>query len=140
MIRLRLTHGLSHDNGYVSATQRNPVVTVEDEAAARYCVDSGFFEVIDNDGPCPGQKGVQEPPKEKSEANTSNAGNAATEAAAPGQGKSGGTDEALPFDELDVMSVAELKAYAEMTGVNIGKLTKKADIIAAIREAEAETK
>ena len=122
MIRLRLTHGLSHSNGIVSATWRNPIVTVEDEAAARFCVDSGFFEIIDNVIP-------KQPDSDSSEKPTTSP---TTEAV------SGKAEDKPEKDELDGMTVNELKAYAETVGIDLGKLTKKADIINAIRKAEAE--
>lgn len=134
MIRLRLTHGLSHSNRFVSATWRNPEVTVEDEAAARYCVDSGFFEIVGRDDDSePGQKGAKEPPEDSPGANTSNTENAPQEPAAPGQGDSGGEE-----DEMDGMTVNELRAYAANVGIDLGKAIKKSDIIAIIRKAEAE--
>ena len=39
-------------------------------------------------------------------------------------------------DELDDMTVDELKEYAEEAGVSLKGLTRKGDIINAIREAE----
>ena len=122
MIRLRLTHGLSHSNGYVSATWRNPIVTVEDEAVARYCVDSGFFEIIDNEIPKqPNGESTEEP-------TTPPTTNAMT----------GKAENEPEQDELDGMTVNELRAYAETVGIDLGRLTKKSEIINAIREAEAE--
>ena len=124
MIKLRLTHGLSHDNGYVRATRAKPFVTVEDEAVARFCVDSGFFVIVE-------EKAQQKPAP-----------------AAPAAGVQEETAKAAPVaeaapaaddsEELEAMSVAELKAYAETTGINLGRATRKADIIAAIREEEAK--
>lgn len=135
MIRLRLTHGLSHSNGYVSATWRNPEVTVDDEAAARYCVDSGFFEIIGRDGDDskPGQEGPKEPSDENPGGNTPDGEKPPQEPAAPGQGDSDGEG-----DELDSMTVNELKAYAETVGIDLGKAVRKPDIVAIIRKAEAE--
>lgn len=122
MIRLRLTHGLSHSNGFVSATSRNPIVTVEDEAAARFCVDSGFFEIVGD-----------EIPKQP-------AGDSADKPNDPpaDTGDTGANDEGADGDELDGMTVSQLRVYAETVGIDLGKLTKKADIIEAIRKAEAE--
>ena len=122
MIRLRLTHGLSHSNGFVSATSRNPIVTVEDEAAARFCVDSGFFEIVGD-----------EIPKQP-------AGDSADKPNDPpaDTGDTGADDEGADRDELDGMTVSQLRVYAETVGIDLGKLTKKADIIEAIRKAEAE--
>ena len=39
-------------------------------------------------------------------------------------------------DELDGMTVEELREYASEAGINLKGISKKADIIAAIREAE----
>ena len=122
MIRLRLTHGLSHSNGYVSATWRNPIVTVEDEAAARFCVDSGFFEIVGDEIP-------KQPAGER--ADKPNDPPADT-------GNDGEGDKDDDVDELDGMTVSQLRVYAETVGIDLGKLTKKADIIEAIRKAEAE--
>ncbi len=41
--------------------------------------------------------------------------------------------------ELKKMTVVALKAYAEKNDINLEEATKKADIIAAIEEAEAES-
>lgn len=45
------------------------------------------------------------------------------------------TDNVHVDDELDDMTVDELKEYAEEAGVDLKGVTKKADIIATIREA-----
>jgi len=127
LITLKLTHGLSHSNGYVSATQRNPFVEVEDEAIAQFCINSGYFARVDGKMPAdeatkaPAQ--TREAPQEKPVTQKPSA-----ESAAPAD------DE----DELESMTVAELKAYAETVGIDLGKLTKKPDIVNAIRKAEAE--
>ena len=42
-----------------------------------------------------------------------------------------------PADPLAAMKVDELKAYAAEKGIDLGDATKKADILAAIRAAEA---
>ena len=129
MITLKLTHGLSHDNGYVRATEKDPFVTVEDEAVAQFCVDSGFFEIV-KDSKAP------EKSNEPAKGNEIQTPDTLT--------PSGNEAEATPAspnnedDELAAMTVAELRSYAETTGVDLGKLVKKADIIAAIRKAEAE--
>ena len=129
MITLKLTHGLSHDNGYVHATKKHPYVEVEDEAIAQYCVDSGFFvRVNEKDAPA------------------APAASQASPTEAPDTPVDGGDGDvpAAPVDvnddteELEAMTVSELKAYAETCGIELGKLTKKADIINAIRKAEAE--
>lgn len=137
MIKLRLTHGLSHDNGYVRATKAKPFVTVEDEAVARFCVDSGFFEIVEekvqqklaNAAPAADvQEGGTKAPTSASEPEVSPRVAATRES-------EGAADDS---EELEAMSVAELKAYAETTGINLGRATRKADIIAIIREEEAK--
>ena len=130
MITLKLTHGLSHDNGYVRATEKHPFVTVEDEAIAQYCVDSGFFEIVK--GAAPHEE--TEAPAELTQET------AKPDSALDPQVPDAGVDHDFHEDdeELEAMTVAELRAYAETTGVDLGKLTKKADIINAIRKAEAE--
>ncbi len=121
MIRLRLTHGLSHSNGYVSATWKNPIVTVEDEAAARYCVDSGFFEIVGDEIPKqPAGDGTDKPNDPPADTGSNSEDDADTD-----------------VDEMDGMTVNQLKVYAETVGIDLGKATKKAEIIAIIREKEA---
>ena len=46
------------------------------------------------------------------------------------------TEDGHIEDELDDMTVDELKEYAEEAGVNLKGLTRKGDIVNAIREAE----
>lgn len=43
-----------------------------------------------------------------------------------------------PEDPLDEMTVAELKAFAESKGVDLGKAAKKEEILTIIRAAVAE--
>ena len=127
MITLKLTHGLSHSNGIVSATARNPFVTVDNEADAQFCIDSGFFERVEGDAPVAVQK---EAPAEKKDAAQETPANVKQST----ENATASDDE----DELEGMTVAELKAYAETVGIDLGKLTKKPDIMSAIRQAEAE--
>lgn len=130
MITLKLTHGMSHSNGFVSATQRNPYVEVEDEAVAKYCIDSGFFARVDGKAfskPAPAAPVAPAAPSNEQASNPANDGENAIPAA-----------PADDSDELESMTVNELKAYAETVGIDLGKLTKKPDIVAAIRKAEAE--
>ena len=128
MFTLKLTHGLSHDNGYVRATKNKPFVTVEDEAVARFCVDSGFFEVVNTKPQEPLTPYAEDTPPVEPATPTIPVGTPPTATGTP----------ADDDDELEAMTVAELKAYAETTGVDLGKAAKKADIIAIIREEEAK--
>lgn len=45
----------------------------------------------------------------------------------------GATQEQAEHEDLDAMSVKELKAYAEEHGIDLNGLTKKADILKAIK-------
>lgn len=45
----------------------------------------------------------------------------------------GATQEQAEHEDLDEMSVKELKAYAEEHGIDLNGLTKKADILKAIK-------
>lgn len=47
-------------------------------------------------------------------------------------------DAVAPADRLAGLKVDELKLYAEDHGIDLGEATKKADIVAAIEDAEAE--
>ena len=132
MIRLRLIKGISHTNAYVAASQKNPIVTVESEEAAAACVAGGFFEIVSVDD----RAGADKAQEESASLNAANIPvNMEAAEIAVDTIDVDGTDEG---DELDSMTVAELRAYADTTGVNLGKLTKKADIISAIRKAESE--
>ena len=131
MITLKLTHGLSHSNGIVSATARNPYVTVPDEEAARICIEGGYFERVDG-------------AEAERRAQPAAAVPAAAAEPAKDNGRTAGKEAEKPApveddeDELEAMTVPELKAYAETVGIDLGKLTRKVDIVAAIRKAEAE--
>ena len=127
MITLKLTHGLSHDNGYVCATQKHPYVTVEDEAIAKFCIDSGYFVRVDGNSAAPAAPAAPNDEQPTDPAPAVNGGENAAPAA-----------PADDTDELEAMTVSELKAYAETVGIELGKATKKADIIAIIREEEAK--
>ncbi len=128
MITLKLTHGLSHSNGIVSATARNPYVTVPDEEAARICTEGRYFARAD--GAAAAQR-AQPAAAASAEPAKDNGRTAGKEAEKPAPVED---DE----DELEAMTVPELKAYAETVGIDLGKLTRKVDIVAAIRKAEAE--
>lgn len=52
------------------------------------------------------------------------------------QAEQDGQPEGGETDPLEAMTVAELKAYAEENGIDIGKAAKKAAIIEAIKAAE----
>lgn len=118
MIKLKLIKGLSHENGYVRATQDSPLVEVETEEIAAYCVESGYFEKVNDQ---PKQQAAAQPEKPK-----------------PTDSSKGTkpTDVNHATDELNGMTAAELRAYAETVGIDLGKATKRADIIAVIRKAE----
>ena len=134
MIKLRLTHGMSHSNGIVSATMRKPYVTVETEEEAAACVAGGFFEIVH-----PGTQGAQERAEARPETRTPSPAEAVQEAAEHGRGAMDADPAPQQEDDgLDGMTLAELKAYAETVGIDLGKATRKADIIAVIRKEEGK--
>lgn len=133
MFHLRLTHGKSHFNGFVRATQAQPDIYIEDEAVAKHCIDSGFFALVEaehasencnnaDDGQDIADKENGSQPDFN--ADTSNGGES-------------GNDPEGDLAELNSMTVPELKAYAENTGIDLKGATKKSDIIAAIVAAES---
>lgn len=116
MYHIRLIKGMSY-SGAVTATRRHPDVFTENEAEYTSAMKSGYFEdltgVDEKAGPGkenPGEEDVKEPGKEN-----------------PGQ-----------EDAFSDMNVDELKAYAEANGISLAGAKKKADILSAIREAEAK--
>lgn len=119
MIHLRLTHGAGHSNGFVSVTKERPDAYVEDEAVAAFCVDSGFFEIVHDVS-----EKEQEPDKKTGSDDFVNVGTEQND------------DKSDESDDLKKMTVEELRAYAETTGVDLTGVTKKADIITTIKAAE----
>lgn len=116
MYHIRLIKGMSY-SGAVTATRRHPDVFTENEAEYTSAMKSGYFEDLtgadEKAGPGkenPGEEDVKEPDKEN-----------------PGE-----------EDTFSDMNVDELKAYAEANGISLAGAKKKAEILSAIREAEAK--
>lgn len=116
MYHIRLTKGMSY-SGAVTATRRHPDVFTENEAEYTSAMKSGYFEDLTGADEKaglgkenPGEEDVKEPGKEN-----------------PGE-----------EDVFSDMNVDELKAYAEANGISLAGAKKKADILSAIREAEAK--
>nr|DAH27257.1 MAG TPA: endoplasmic reticulum chaperone [Caudoviricetes sp.] len=116
MYHIRLIKGMSY-SGAVTATRRHPDVFTENEAEYTSAMKSGYFEDLtgadEKAGPGkenPGEEDVKEPGKEN-----------------PGE-----------EDTFSDMNVDELKAYAEANGISLAGAKKKAEILSAIREAEAK--
>ena len=116
MYHIRLIKGMSY-SGAVTATRRHPDVFTENEAEYTSAMKSGYFADLtgadEKAGPGkenPGEEDVKEPGKEN-----------------PGE-----------EDTFSDMNVDELKAYAEANGISLAGAKKKAEILSAIREAEAK--
>lgn len=116
MYHIRLIKGMSY-SGAVTATRRHPDVFTENEAEYTSAMKSGYFEDLtgaDEKGEPgkenTGEEDVKEPGKEN-----------------PGE-----------EDTFSDMNVDELKAYAEANGISLAGAKKKAEILSAIREAEAK--
>jgi hypothetical protein len=107
MFKIRLIKGRSY-NGVVTATNKNPIIEVADEAKAKKALASGYFELIEQPAP-------QTPPKTSGE-------------------QGGEADEAA----LGKMTEKELDAYAKANGISLSGINKKADKLAKILEAVAQ--
>lgn len=126
MIKLKLIMGLSHDNGYVKATRQNPYVEVETEEIAKLCVESGYFARVTDEA-------APSAPEKPQEAHNEAAKKPTPDKKSALEAKQSANNAG---DELDTMTVTELRAYAETVGIDLGKANKRVDIIAAIRKAE----
>lgn len=117
MYHIRLIKGMSY-SGAVTATRRYPDVFTEDEAEYTFAMKSGYFadlttayEKIEH-----GKENLEQEDAEE-------------------HGKENLEQEEDAFAD---MNVDELRAYAEINGISLAGAKKKADIISAIREAEAK--
>ncbi len=107
MYHLKLIKALSF-TGIVTATKKNPDVFVEDKATADAAVATGYFKLIEE---------AEEPPEGGEEKE-------------PGEG--GGDKE--PGKKLEEMTVPELETFAAYKGISLRGISKKADIIAKLKE------
>lgn len=151
MYHLKLIKGLSYC-GLVEATQKKPDVIIEDKATADAAVATGYFELV-GDGAAHLDAGQfvdwsLEEVKRLAEAMgidtvglSSEAGYVeAIEAAEviPGPEK----DEAEgqgPGKRLEEMKLPELETFAAYKGISLKGVTKKADILAKLKEELGET-
>lgn len=116
MYHIKLIKGMSY-YGAVTATRKHPDVFTEDEEKYTSAMKSGYFAdltVSDRTEDLGDEKSGEEA------------------SMVPGN------EEPDTKDHLSDMSVDELKAYAELNGISLAGAKKKADIISAIREAEAK--
>lgn len=117
MYHLKLCKGRSYSNGKVAATKRNPNVFVEDKATADALTASGYFKLI-------GGEATMTPPPGEGEGEV------------PGFPPPGEVVGHLDREQLESMTIPDLKKLAEDMGVNIKGLKAKADIINAIVAVE----
>lgn len=120
MAIIRLIRGLSYMDGHINVTMEKPEVNVDDAKVAHY-VGTGFFEVVSVGASA--EDSVSEAAEDADAAEET--GKESDLADIPDEG-----------NPVDGMTVAELKEYAENNGIVISGLTKKAEIIDAIKEAE----
>ena len=118
MYHLRLIKSLSY-SGIVYATKEKPDVYVREEGQVDRLVASGYFVLVSD-----GKNGDDEikQPVDKN----------------PGEDSEEPGNESPGEDAFSDMTVDELKAYAEANGISLDGAKKKADILSAIREAEAK--
>ena len=111
MYHLKLIKALSY-YVVVKATKKNPDVYTEDKATADAAVASGNFKLVDE---------AQEPPEGGEEKE-------------PGEG--GGNKE--PGKKLEEMTVPELETFAAYKNISLKGISKKADIIAKLKDELGE--
>ena len=123
MYHLRLKKGLSYA-GAVHATKAKPDVFTDDAVKYSLAMKSGYFEDLtayeDNDIK------IYEP---RSSAISESSPNAVEDV-------EDSEPEEAQEDPLDAMSVTELRAYATVKGIELGKKKRREDILAAIKESE----
>ena len=131
MAIIRLIRGLSYMDGHIKVTREKPEVSVDDAKVAHY-VATGFFEAVN------GGSAAEQVPAEGTKADgESEIADGTKLAEVPlDLEESKSAEESNKKDPVDGMSLAELKEYAEKNGIVISGLTKKAEIINAIKEAE----
>ena len=117
MHHLKLTKGLSYWNAFVKATRDHPDVYVEDGPAYESALACGYFEEVDDEARADKPEG----------------GDPVSDTADPD--KEAGPEE-TETDSLEDMSLSDLKDYAQLNGIELGKAKKKDDILSVIREAE----
>ena len=107
MYHWKLVKALSF-TGIVTATKKNPDVFVEDKAIADAAVATGYFKLIEE---------AEEP----------------TEGGEDKEPGEGGVDKE-PGKKLEEMTVPELETFAAYNGISLKGISKKADIIAKLKE------
>lgn len=150
MYHLKLVKALSF-TGIVTATKKNPDVFVEDRATADAAVATGYFKLVE-DGPAnldAGQFGdwsLEEVKRlaEAMEIDTTGLSSKAEYVAAieaveviPGPGKDV-AEEQKPGKKLEEMTVPELETFAAYSGISLKGISKKADILAKLKEELVE--
>lgn len=116
MHHLKLIMGASY-RGAVHATKEHPDVFVEGGRAYEAAMASGYFEEIES-----------EPDTDQPEG-----GAPASVTMTPDE--ENGLEE-TESDGLEDMSVSDLKAYAQLNGIDLGGAKKKDEILETIRAAE----
>ena len=116
MHHLKLIMGASY-RGAVHATKEHPDVFVEGGRAYEAAMASGYFEEIES-----------EPDTDQPEG-----GDPESTTMAPADTED---PERTETDGMEDMSVSELKAYAQLNGIDLGGAKKKDEILETIRAAE----
>lgn len=121
MVKIELIRGMSYKDGHIFATKEKPEICVEDMATAKHYADTGFFKILAETGMTDAAGTSLEdefpadlftPPADEE-----------TEPIAET-----GTTDAME-QELNSMTVAELKSYASIRGIDITGLSKKAELV-----------
>lgn len=116
MHHLKLVKGLSYWSRFAKASKEHPDIYLEDGPDYEAALNCGFFVEVDDP-----------------DIGSAEGGDPVSDTIADGEYEA----EEETADGFEEMSVADLKAYAQINGIDIGSAKKKEDILAAIREAEA---
>ncbi len=128
MFHLRLVKAMSYTGYGLSVTKKNPDVFMEDKAQAEALTKSGYFQLVEGNGKL-------QTPEQQPENNSTGAGE--DESIPDGilpESDEGTGEEEKAGKTLDEMSRAELETFATYKNVSVKGLSKKADIVAKLRE------
>lgn len=127
MFHLRLIKAMSYTGCGLSVTKKNPDVFTEDKAQAEALTKSGYFQLVEGNGEL-------QTPEQQPENNSIGAGEdeSIPDGILPEPDE--GTGEEKTGKTLDDMTRAEMETFATYKNVSVKGLSKKADIIAKLRE------
>ena len=122
MAKIELIRGMSYKDGHIFVTKEKPEICVEDMATAKHYADTGFFKILAEAGATDAATGTSLEDEFPADLFTP------PEDEEPKPIAEAGATDALE-QELNSMTVAELKSYASVRGIDITGLSKKAELV-----------